>query len=483
MVNLRPILLVIGSLLTILAVAMTIPAIADAVAKNPDWRTFISSAFFTGFIGMMLVLTNQGEETKNISLKQAFILTSSVWVVLCAFSALPFRFAGIGLSYTDAFFEAMSGLTTTGATVISGLDDTAPGILLWRSILQWLGGIGIIVMAMAVLPILKIGGMQLFRTESSDKSEKVLPRVTQVSSAITGVYTLLTFICFMALWLAGMTAFDAFCHTMSTLSTGGFSTHDASIAFFKNTEIELIMTLFMFMGGIPFVLYIQFFRGKPQALLKDAQIKWYFAFVIISIIAVASWLIIKSDKSVIDSFKVSAFNVISVITTSGFATEDYSKWGNFIVTFIFILSVVGGCTGSTSGGIKIFRYQVLYETAKAQINQLIQPHGIFRPLFNGKPISESTTSSVLAFFTLFAFCFSVLTILVSLSGVDYVTSMSGVASMMANVGPGLGDIIGPAGNYSSLPDAAKWLFTAGMMIGRLEIFTVLILFSPYFWRS
>lgn len=483
MLNTRPILLVTGSLLTTLSIAMVFPAVVDAFTDNADWRAFAISAFFTSFIGITLILTNQSDEQKGFTLKQAFIITTTAWVVIAMFAALPFMFANLGMSYTDAFFEAMSGLTTTGATVMVGLDNMPPGILLWRSILQWLGGIGIIVMAMAILPVLKIGGMQLFRTESSDKSEKVLPRVTQISSAITGIYLFLTIICAIALWIVGMGAFDAICHAMTTISTGGFSSHDASIGHFNNLAIEAVIMFFMIMGGIPFVLYIQAMRGKPWVLFRDTQVKWFLYLLVIAITALSSWLAYNKGINWKESLMETAFNIVSIVTTTGYATRDYNQWGSFAVTVMFLLSVVGGCTGSTSGGIKIFRYQVLYETAKAQLNQLIQPHGVFRPLFNGKPISETAMSSVMSFFILFAFCFSVLAVLLSFTGLDYITSMSGAATVMANVGPGLGDIIGPSGNYSSLPDSAKWLLATGMLVGRLEIFTVLILFSPYFWRN
>ncbi len=483
MPNIRPILLVIGALLVILSVAMVIPAIADLYDKNPDWKSFAASSFFTAFVGFSLALTNRGFKSKNFSLKQAFILTTSTWVVLVMFSALPFLFADMGLSYTDAFFEAMSALTTTGATILVGLDDMPPGILLWRAILQWLGGIGIIVMAMAVLPVLKIGGMQLFRTESSDKSEKVMPKVTQISGAISGIYLFLSIVCFFCLWGAGMDAFDALCHAMTTIATAGFSTHDASIAYFDNARVEFVMIIFMIISGVPFVLYIQFLRGRPMVLWRDAQVRWFLAMLGMAVAAITIWLAVKMHTPWLEALRKSAFNVVSVTTTSGFASADYNLWGSFALVSMFILAVVGGCTGSTTGGIKIFRYQVLYEIAKAQINQLIQPHGVFRPVFNKKPISETATSSVLAFFTLFAFCFSVLAVLLSLTGLDYITSMSAAASAMANLGPGLGEIIGPTGNYSSLSDIAKWLLTVGMLVGRLEIFTVMIMFSPYFWRN
>lgn len=483
MINFRPILLVTGILLTILSIAMAVPAVVDIYYANEDWKSFLASAFFTCFVGGTLVLSNQGKIV-TFTIKQAFVLTTLSWLLMGAFSSLPFYFSNLGMSYTDAFFESMSGFTTTGSTVMTGLDNAPPGILIWRALLQWLGGIGIIVFAMAVLPMLKIGGMQLFRTESSDKSEKILPRATQISSMIGGVYISLTMTCFLTLWLLGdMMPLDAICHAMSAISTGGYSTKDASVGFYDSVLIEIIIIIFMLLGALPFVLYVQALQGNYKALFKDSQVKWFMSIVILSVSATAFWVNYDSNMPLLEAYRYASFNVISVLTTTGFVNTDYNQWGSFAITFIFLLSVMGGCTGSTSGGIKIFRYQVLYETAKSQITRLIQPHGIFPPLFNGKPISETITGSVMSFFILFAFSFTVLAILLSLTGLDYLTSMSAAAQAMANVGPGLGNIVGPAGNFSTLTDPAKWLLAIAMLVGRLEIFTVLVLFSKYFWKD
>lgn len=483
MLDYRPVFLVIGVLLCILAAAMSIPALVDYAADNADWQAFAAAAFATSLVGGGLVLTNRVEGRQNLSLKQAFVLTSLAWVVLVVFAALPFLFSDWHIGFTDAFFEAMAGITTTGATVLTGLDHLPPGLLLWRAILQWLGGIGIIVMAMAVLPMLKIGGMQLFRTESSDKSEKILPKATQVATAIFLTYTAFTVLVCFALWWAGMSFFDAVCHAMTTIATAGFSTHDASIGYFDDLTIEVIITLGMIVSGIPIVMYIQALRGKPEALYKDSQVRWYLSILACGILMATMWLVFVNDHSLGEALRKASFNVTSIMTTTGYATDDYYLWGSFAVLLFFMLGVIGGCPGSTTGGIKVFRYQVLYKTARAQINQLSQPHGVFRPLYNRKPIPEQVMSSVLSFFILFAFCFTVLALALSLTGLDYITSMSGAASMLANVGPGLGHVIGPGGNYGTLPDVAKWLLTLGMLMGRLEIFTVLVLFSPYFWRN
>jgi trk system potassium uptake protein TrkH len=469
-------------LLIVLAAAMLLCAGADIYIDHADWKAFAASAFFTSFVGGGLLLSNQGK-TQNLTLKQAFILTTFSWVALALFAAVPFLLADINVSATDALFEAMSGITTTGGTVLKDLDNLPPGILLWRAILQWIGGIGIIVFAIAVLPMLRIGGMQLFRTESSDNSEKILPRAGQIAGAIGSLYLTLTIICAMCYWMAGMSGFDALCHALTTIATGGFSTHDASLGHFENIRIELIAMFFMVLGGIPFILLIQFLRGKHLAIINDAQVRWYLSIIAITVLTVTAWLVYSGTYTPFSALRYASFNIISIITTTGYASADYNLWGPFMITVFFLVGVTGGCTGSTSGGIKIFRYQVLYQTAKSQILQLIQPHGVFRPLYKKKPLPEVVSSSVMSFFILFAFCFSVIAMLLSLTGLDFLTSMSSAASALANVGPALGDTVGPAGDFSSFADEAKWLLTFAMLIGRLEIFTVLVLLAPQFWRD
>ncbi len=483
MINFRPIFQVIGIMLTILSATMLIPAGIDLLNDHTNWHGFLESAFLTSFCGIALYLSNRTSKTQRLNVKQAFVLTTMLWVSIVFFAAMPFFFADEGFSFTDSFFEAMSALTTTGATMITNLEEQSRGILFWRSLLQWMGGIGIIVMAMAILPLLKIGGMQLFRAESSDNAEKTLPRARQVASAISGLYLTLTLVCGLLLWLAGMTPFDAINHAMTSVATAGFSTHDASIGYFDNVKIEIIIMFFMVLSGVPFMLYVQFVRGRIQPLFRDTQVRWYLTMLAVSVLAVTIWLMHEYGITWTRALRMASFNTISVATTTGYATQDYYVWGSFVVLFFYMLAVVGGCTGSTSGGIKVFRFQVLFETAKAQVNQLVQPHGVFKPTYNRKPITDQATASVMAFIILFGACFSVLAMLLSFTGLDYITSMSAAGSMMANLGPGLGPIIGPAGSYAPLPDAAKWLCAAGMLIGRLEIFTVLILFSRYFWRN
>jgi trk system potassium uptake protein TrkH len=483
LLDLRPILTVIGILLSILALFMTPPMVADVAAGHPDWQVFLASGCVTLFAGVSLVLMNRTPGFGELTGRQAFLLTTSVWVVMTLFAALPLAFCELDLSLADAVFEAMSGITTTGSTVIVGLDSAPPGILLWRGILQWLGGIGIIVMGLAILPILSIGGMQLVRAESSDLSEKILPRAAQIASAIGLIYLGLTVTCATLYWYAGMTPFEAAVHAMTTIATGGFSTSDASIAIFQRPSVEWVAIVFMILGALPFVLYIQATNGQFRALWRDAQVRWFLGIVTIASGAIAIWLIVTLDQPALDAFRQAAFNTISVITGTGYASTDYGLWGAFPVAALFFLMCVGGCTGSTTGGIKIFRFTVLHAVASNQVARLIRPHGVFVPTFNRRPLPEAAAISVMAFIFMFGLSFSVFAIALSALGLDYLTAMSGALTALANVGPGLGEIIGPAGNFSTLPESAKWLLSLAMLLGRLELFTVLILFTPAFWRG
>ncbi len=481
-IDFRPVLFVVGILLTTLAAFMFVPALVDATAGNPDWRVFLAAAFFTLFIGVTLVLMNRTGPIK-MNVRQTFLLTTLAWLVTAAFAALPFAFSELELDYTDAFFESMSGLTTTGSTVIVGLDTAPPGILMWRALLQWQGGIGIIVMAIAVLPVLGVGGMQLFRTEASDFTEKVLPRATQISAVIGLIYLTLTAAAATAYWLAGMTPFEAICHAMTTIATAGFSTSDASIGHFQSPAIEWIATAFMVIGSLPFILYFQLISGSPWRLWRDTQVRAFLAVTGIAVLTIVIWLWRTGDESFEATVRHAAFNTVSVLTGTGYSSANYAAWGEFAVAVLLMLMFIGGCTGSTTGGIKIFRFQALHATAMVQIRQLLQPHGVFVAHYNRKPIPDSVAQAVMGFFILFAFVFMVVALALSSLGLDFMTSVSGAATALANVGPGLGPVIGPNGTFAPLPDTAKWVLSAAMLLGRLELFTVFVLFSRRFWRG
>jgi trk system potassium uptake protein TrkH len=479
--DLRLILLVLGIMLTALGSSMLIPAVADFVVHDFDWQVFTNAASVSIFCGVSLILTNRRTEATALTVRQAYLLTASSWLVLAVFASLPFAWSNLNLSFTDAFFEAMSGLTTTGATVLTGPQLAPVGILLWRGILQWLGGIGIIVMAVALLPMMRIGGMQLFHTESSDRSQKARPMMAQIATSIVRIYVVLTLLCIVLLQLAGMSPLDAVAHAMSTISTGGFSTSDASIGHYDSAAIEVIVIVFMLLGAITFTLYVRLWHGQAEGVWRDSQVRWFLGIVAALTLALTVWLVLTQGMAPMLALRRAAFNVVSVITTTGFASDDYSQWGTFAIGLFFLLTFVGGCTGSTSGGIKIFRFEILYLVTRSQLRRILYPHGVFPARYQERPISIDVQWSVIAFVFLFGASFAGMTLLLTLAGLDFVTSASGAATALANVGPGLGELIGPAGNFASLPSLVKWVLAFGMLLGRLELITLLILVTPSFW--
>ncbi|MDB9702845.1 TrkH family potassium uptake protein [Rhodospirillales bacterium] len=478
----RPAIFVVGLLLATLAVVMCVPAIADFAYGHPDWQVFAVSAATTFFVGVTMALTSKTRDMK-LTIRHAFMITTTSWMAMTLFASLPFAFSELDMGFTDAVFEAMSGITTTGSTVISGLENAPPGILLWRSLLQWLGGIGIIVMGIAVLPMLQVGGMQLFRMESSDQSDKAMPRATQIASAIGVIYLLLTIVWAGFYWVAGMTGFDAISHAMTTIATGGFSNHDESFAYFDSAMIEYIAAAGMLVGALPFILYLRALQGDMLAVVNDSQVQWFLVFVAGVIVTTCGWLVLEVGEEPLNALRLATFNIVSIITGTGYATDDYSIWGSFSPVIFFFIMFIGGCSGSTTCGIKVFRFQVLYAAARTQVHHLLQPHGVFIPYFNKRPISEEIIISVLSFFFMWFFTFALLTLGLSLLGLDFVTAFSSAATSIANVGPALGPVAGPTGNFVSFPDAAKWLMAGGMLLGRLELFTVIVMLSRSFWRS
>ncbi len=482
-IDIRPILQVAGILLATLAIAMFLPMAADLVDGNDDWQVFLGAGFLTLFVGMSLFLTNRTGAT-GLTVRQAFLLTAFAWIVLCAFAALPFAFADLGLDYMDAFFEATAGLTTTGATVVSELQSRQAGILLWRALLQWMGGIGIIVTAVAVLPMLRIAGMQLFSTESSDQ-EKMLPRTVRIAAVITTIYAVFSILCFLAYWSAGMAPFDALVHAMTTVSTAGFSTQDGSIGAFDTPAIELVAIAFMVLGALPFVIYMRMARGDLVPLWRDVQVRLFGAIVIFVIAALTAWRFLAAggEDSLWGVLREVAFNVVAIATSTGYTTEDFSAWGGLAVAMFFILMFLGGCTGSTAGGMKMFRIHVLAAMLYIQLRRLIHPHGVFVSHYNGVRISDAVAQSVATFLIIFVAGFFILTAGLAAHDLDFLTSASGAVAALGNVGPGLGPIIGPQGNYAALPDTAKLLLCIGMLLGRLEFLTLLVLVTPDFWRE
>ena len=478
--NYKVVGLVIGALLISLAVLMLIPAFGDLVAETGDWAGFVLSSVITGFCGGALILANQTAD-REVGHREAFMLTVLSWVAISGFSALPFIFSNVDISFTDCVFEATSGITTTGATVLTNLDRLPHGLLLWRSLLQWIGGVGIIVTAVAVLPFLRIGGMQLFRTESSDRSEKVLPRPGQIALAVAEVYLLLTLLCALAYAITGLSPFDALNHAMTTVSTAGFSTHDASFGAFTDPSTHWVAILFMALGAFPLVVYIQMLRGSPEALWQDSQVQWLVLFVLGVAAVLWVWLWATGEYGGGDAARYALFNVISIATTTGYASTDYQLWGAFPMMVFFLLMFAGGCTGSTAGGVKIFRYQILWLLVSSQVRRTLYPHLAQSMRYGERIVDQQIVFSVSLFVFLYMASVGVLAMLLAALGLDLMSALTGAASAIGNVGPGLGEVIGPAGNFGSLPDSAKWAIAVGMLAGRLELLTLIVILSRDFW--
>jgi trk system potassium uptake protein TrkH len=480
--HLQPVLYVIGILLLGEGGLMLVPAAIDLSVSHPDWQAFAASALATMFVGTTLALTNH-ETAFAFGAEQGFLLTTLAWVAMIVFGALPFLFAEKSLTLVDAIFESTSGFTTTGSTVIVGLDAYPPGLLLWRSLTQWVGGLGIVLVAIVILPFLRVGGMQLFRTESSDRSDKIFPSAAEVALWIIRVYAVLTVLCAAALEVAGMSWFDAVNHAMATLATGGFSTKDASIGFYQNPAIEWVEVVFMTSGALPMLFYARVVKEGRRGLWSDRQVRDFLAFLGAAIALMTLWVWLRVGAPPGDALRLAAFNVTSIVTDTGLVSTDFGQWGSFAVGAFFLLYFVGGCAGSTAGAVKIFRWQILFASVARQFRLMRRPHEVRLLYYNRQRLAEDLLASVANFFFLYVLTIAVLSLVMMLIGVDFLSSASGIAQAMANAGPGLGEIIGPAGNFAALPDSAKWTVSLAMLLGRLELFTVLVLFTPNFWRT
>ena len=479
----RPVVLVLGIMIAAISVAMLAPFLMDAHDGNvQSARAFLICALTGSALGGAMFVATQGPAT-NLSSRAGFVVTGGAWAVLALVAAIPLRYADVGLDWTGALFESMSGLTTTGATVLTGLDDMPRGVLLWRAILQWIGGIGIIVTAMAVWPMLGVGGMQLFRMESSDTSEKMLPRAAEIATAISVIYLILTAGCAIAYGIVGLNSFDAIAHAMTTIATGGFSTRDASIGAFAEQGGDLVAAVFMILAALPFLLYLVAVRGKPGAIFRDPQVRGFLTLVAGAIIILTIVLSITNIYGLETAWRYAIVNTVSIITGTGYASDDFSLWGPAAQAAFFVFMFTGGCAGSTTCSIKIFRYQIALIAMRRYVVTLVHPNAISPMRYGGKTVPDSTVYSVLGFLFAFIAVFIISAALLSAIGLDTVTALSGAVATLGNVGPGLGPIIGPAGTFQPLPDAAKWVMTANMLIGRLEVLTVLVFLTPRFWRN
>ena len=479
--NFRSVLYILGILISTLGCMMIFPAIINFISNEKEWTIFASTGIISFFVGITIILAFKSKNLK-IGNKETFLLTFLAWLILAAISALPFYLSNLNLNYTDSFFEATSGITTAGSTIIANLEDASTGVLLWRSILQWLGGIGIIVMAVAALPLLHMSGLQLFFSEQTEGTDKLKESVKKIATSIIIIYGLFTLICALCLKFAGMSLFDSICHSMTTIATGGYSTHNNSIGYYNNLTIELIIMIGMILASLPFILFVKSVNNFKN-ILFDSQVRKFILLIILTIIIMTLWLNIKIDINLFQSLRISSFNVISIITGTGYSTSDFSEWGSFAIALLFIFMFIGGCTGSSTGGIKIFRLQILFSVITQQIKKIIKPHQVLKISYAQSTLEDKTILSILTLIFLFIFSTLIVAAILCFLGIDILSSLSAAATAIAVVGPGLSTEIGPSGNFSQFPIAAKWTLSMAMIIGRLEFFAVLILFIPSFWKK
>jgi trk system potassium uptake protein TrkH len=450
MYDFRPVGHVIGRLIIVLGASMLAPLLLDVADDNGNAHGFVLAAFLTLAAGLAMTLITRQGDAGGLTRPQAFLLTVLVWVVLPVFGALPFFFGSPVASYTDAYFEAMSGLTTTGATVFAGLDDAPRGMLLWRALLQWYGGVGIVIVAIVFLPMMRIGGMQFFRSESFDLSSDVLPRATELAASLFYVYLVLSLACVLAYSAAGMNGFDALAHAMTTVSTGGYGTYDSGFENFSPMA-HYVGVVFMWLAALPFIRFIQLARGNTRGIRSDSQIQAFLAIIFVVSATMVVWLVVNDHHPLPDAIREALFNVTSAMTGTGYASDPYDTWGTVPVALFFVIP-------------------------------LHSPHGVFPLRYQGRPVEPEVVSSIMGYFFVFVCALSIWAILLSLLGLDTITAISASVASLGNVGPGLGPVVGPSGNYASLPDTAKWLLSLGMLLGRLEFLSVLVLFMPIFWQ-
>ena len=479
MSNYKTVFFTLGILQIILGIFMLIPIIVQFFYSEID-SSFFGASIVTIIFGTLFFLSNLDHD-KKLNLQQAFLLTSLSWLSIAIFGSLPFVFSNAEFSFTNAFFESMSGITTTGSTIISDLENMPRGILFWRAILQWLGGIGIIVMAITLMPIMNVGGMQLFKISNNDSSEKILPKSKEIALRLIYIYSVLTGLCAISYKILGMNVFDSLTHSMTTIATGGFSNYNESIGFFDSVSIEISAMIFIILGSLPFIVYIKFLSGNKKIFFLDIQIRTFLKIILISILIL--WLYLTLESSVQTNLRAIFFNVISILTGTGYVNAQFDQWGGFTAILFLGLMFIGGCAGSTTCGIKIFRIQILYSFVSNQLKKIIYPKGIFILKYDQNPVDNKFVASIISFIYMYFVIFFSIAALLSLSGLDFITAISGAATSISNVGPGLGSIIGPNGNFATLPDVSKWILTLGMILGRLELFAILVLFLPSFWRN
>jgi len=479
MSNYKTVFFTLGILQIILGIFMLIPLIVQFIYNELD-SSFLAASIVTIIFGILFFLSNLDHE-KKLNLQQAFLLTALSWLSIAVFGSLPFIFSSIEFSFTNAFFFFFSGKTTTGSTIILDLENMPEGILFFLAILLFFFVFGIIVMAITLMPIMNVGGMQLFKISNNDSSEKILPKSKEIALRLIYIYSGLTLFCAISYKILGMNIFDSLTHSMTTIATGGFSNYNESIGFFNNVNIEISAMIFIILGSLPFIAYIKFLNGDKKIFFSDMQVRTFIKIIIISIVLLSLYLMVNGSSKI--NLRSIFFNTISILTGTGYVNAKFDDWGGFPVVLFLGLMFIGGCAGSTTCGVKIFRVQILYSFISNQLKKIIYPKGIFVLKYDRNPVDNKFIASVISFIFMYLVIFFIITALLSLTGLDFITSISGAATSISNVGPGLGSVIGPNGNFSSLPDISKWILSLGMILGRLELFAILVLFLPSFWRN
>ncbi len=479
----QPIFMISGYFMSILGLSMLIPAAVDMYYTHQSWSPFVTSSIISLFIGVSLYLGNRTKIDK-ISIRQGYLITAVSWLALSLLSALPFMLTGTTSCWVDAVFEATSGITTTGATILTDIEKSSKAVLLWRSLLNALGGVGIVIFAVALLPFLGIGGMQIFQRESSDLNEKLMPKISYIAKRIILIYILLLALTFGGLLLAGRGKFDALNHALASVSTGGFSTKNASIGYFNNIWVELVLMLAMIAGSLPLTWYLAVLKTGQNNSFRSAQVPFFLKTLLLFSVITTLWLAYTNEQySFWQALRYASFNVVSITTDTGFASTDYMKWGLFAQTVFLIFAVTGGCSGSTSGGVKAFRWQVIFAFFKKSIINMTEPSRILPVKIKNMNVDDKVINSVFIFILAFGFSIIGLTTLVAITGVDFTTALSAVIGCITNAGPGVGNIVGPSGTFAPLSDFAKYVCAFAMLLGRLEVMTILVVLTKNFWRK
>jgi len=482
MLDPRPVGYIVGLMVMTLGLFMTMPMAVDIAEGLGHWPVFAQGAIVTIPIGGLIALSCRNGVGEGLTIRESFVLTTGVWAVLPLFAALPFMLGATQASFTDAYFEAMSGLTTTGTTVFSGLDGLPRGLLLWRAILQWLGGLGIVIVALVFLPVMRVGGMQFFRSEGFDTLGKVLPRTVDISKGVLNVYLALTALCALAYLALGLSAFEATAHALTTVSTGGFSTRDVSFGAF-GASAQYACVVFMILASMPFVRLMQGLRGNLVPLYLDTQARAYFRWILYAVALVVLYELAVSGRLTEDGFRLRLFNVVSIFSGTGYGDGDVTAWGAAPFVILIIVGVIGGCTGSTGCSVKVFRYQILFSAIAAQLRRTLYPDSVVLMRYGGRSVERDVVQSVMTLLTLFILVFGLFTVALELVGLTFTEALTGAWTALFNIGPSFGGRVGPTGAVDAFPEAAKWLMSAAMLIGRLEVVAVVVLLLPAFWRD